>query len=206
MVQSSQFSHSVTFDSSRPHGLQHARLPYPLLLTRVCSDSHPLSHQCCLTISSSASPFSFCLQSFPASGSFPMSQLFASGGQIIAGSASVSVLPMNIQSWFPLGLTGLISLQSKGFSRVFSSTMIQKHQDSPFFMVHLSHPYMTTRKNIALTIQTFVSKVMSLLFNMLSRFGFPGGSKVKASACNAGDLGSIPGLGRSPGEGNGNPL
>ena len=73
-------------------------------------------------------------------------------------------------------------------------------------MVHLSHPYMTTRKNIALTIQTFVSKVMSLLFNMLSRFGFPGGSKVKASACNVGDLGSIPGLGRSPGEGNGNPL
>ena len=84
--------------------------------------------------------------------------------------------------------------------------MIQKHQDSPFFMVHLSYSYMTIRKTIALTIQTFVSKVMSLLFNMLSRFGFPGGSEVKASACNVGDLGLIPGLGRSLGEGNGNPL
>ena len=119
------------------------------------------------TIPSSVIPFSFCLQSFPASGCFPMSQFFASGGQSIGVSASV--LPMNIQDWFPLGWTGWISLQSKGHSRFFSNTTVQKHQ---FFVyvVQLSHLYMTTGKTIALTRQTFVSKVMSKLFNMLSRF------------------------------------
>ena len=102
--------------------------PCPSLSTRVCSDSCPLSQWCCLTISSSAAPFSFCLQSFPASGSFPKSQLFASGGQSVGASASTSVLSMNIQSWFPLGLTGLISLQSTGHWRAFSSTMVWRHQ------------------------------------------------------------------------------
>ena len=114
-------------------------------------------------------PFSSCPQSFPTSGSFQMSQLFASGGQSTGVSASTSVLPMNIQDWFLLGWTGWISLNSKGLSRVFSNTTVQKHQ---FFSAQLSsqsntqHPYMTTRKTIALTRQTFVDKVMSLLFNM----------------------------------------
>ena len=113
------------------------------------------------------------IQSFPASGSFPMSQLFVSGDQNTRGSASASVLPMNIQGWFHLGLTDLISLQSKGPSRVFSSTTVWKHQFfgvQPSFMAPLSHPYMTPGKTIALTIWTFVSKVMSLLFKTLSRF------------------------------------
>ena len=98
-------------DSLWPHELQHARLPCPSLSPRVCSDSHPLSQWCCLTISSSAACFSFCLLSFPASGSFPVSWLFSSGGQSIGASTLASVLVMNIQVWFPLGPTGLISLQ-----------------------------------------------------------------------------------------------
>ena len=110
-----------------PHGLQLTRLPCPTLSPSVCSDSCPLSQWCYLTISPTAVFFS-CLQSFPASGSFPMSRLFASGGQSIGALASASILPMNIQDWFPLGLTGLISLQSKGLSRVFSNTTVQKHQ------------------------------------------------------------------------------
>ena len=117
-------------------------------------------------------PFSSRLQSFPASGSFQTSQLFISGGQNIVVSASASVPPKNIQDWFPLGLTGWISWQSKGLSRVFSNTTrISKESIlwcSAFFMVQLSHPYMTTGKTIALTRQTFVGKVTSLLFNMLS--------------------------------------
>ena len=120
--------HSVVSDSLRPHGLQHARLPCPSLSPRVCSNSRPLSQWCHPTISSSAAPFSSCLQSFPASGFFPMSQLFTSGGQSIGASASASFLPMNIQGWLPLGLTGLISLLSKGLSRVFSSIIVQKDQ------------------------------------------------------------------------------
>ena len=129
------------------------------------------SHQCHPTILSSVVWFS-CLQSFSASGSFPMSRFFASGGQSIEVSASASVLPMNIQDWFPLGLTGLISLQSKRLSRVFSNTTVQKHQlfGAQSFMVQLSYPCMTTGKTIALTIWTFMSKVMSLFFNMLSSF------------------------------------
>ena len=110
----------------QPHGLKHTRLPYPSLSPRV-SNSCTLNQWCHPTISSSAT-FSFCLQSFPASGSFPMSRLFTSGGQRIGASASASVLPMNIPDWFPLGLTGLISLKSKGLSRVFSSTIVRKHQ------------------------------------------------------------------------------
>ena len=111
-----------------PHGLQHARLPCPSPTPRACSNSCPSSWWCYSTILTSVVPFASCLQSFPASGSFPMSQFFASSGQSIGTSASASVLPMKIQDWFPLGLTGLISLQSKGLSRVFSNTTVQKHQ------------------------------------------------------------------------------
>ena len=115
------------------HELQHARLPCPLLSPRVCSNSCPSSRWCHPTISSSVIPFFSCLQSFPASGSFPVNWLFASGGQSIGASASV--LAMNIQDWFPLGWTGWISLQSKGLARVFSNTTVQKHQ---FFGIQLS--------------------------------------------------------------------
>ena len=115
-------------DSFWPHGLQHARLPCPSPTPRACSNSCPWSRWCHPTVSSSVIPFCSHLQSFPASGSFAKSQFFASGGQSIAVSASASVLPMNIQDWFPLGWTGLISWQSKGLSRVFSNTAVQKHQ------------------------------------------------------------------------------
>ena len=117
------FSHSVTFDSLRPHGMQHARLPCPSPSHRISSNSCPLSWWCHSTISSSVAFFSSCPQSFPATGSFPMSWLFASGVWSIGASASQSVPPMNIQGWFPLGLTGLISLLSKGLLRVFSSKL-----------------------------------------------------------------------------------
>ena len=123
----SQFSHSVVCDNLRPQGLQHARLPCPSPTSRVCLNSCPLSQWCHPTISSSVTPFSSCLQSFPASGSFSMSQFFTSGGKSIGVSISASVLPMNIQGWFPLGLTGLISLLSQGLSRVFFSTTVWKH-------------------------------------------------------------------------------
>ena len=122
------FSCSVMSSSLKPCGLQHARLRCPSLSPGVCSDSCPLSLWCYLTISSSTAPYSFCLLSSPASRSFPMNWLFASGDQSIGVSASVSVLPMNIQGWFPLRFTSFISLQSKGLSRVFSSTTIKKHQ------------------------------------------------------------------------------
>ena len=118
-----------------PHGLQHARPPCPSPIPRAYWNSCPPSRWCHPAISSSVIPFSSCLQSFPASGSFPMSQFFASGGQSIGISASASVLPMNIQDWFPLEWTGWISLQSKGLSRVFSNTTVQKHQ---FFSAQLS--------------------------------------------------------------------
>ena len=123
-----QFNHSVMFDSLQSHRLQHARPPCPSPTPRTYSNSCTWHWWCDLTISSSIIPFSTCLQSFPASGPFPMNRFFASGGQSIEVSASISVLPMNIQDWFPLGLTGLISLQSKRLSRVFSSTTVQKHQ------------------------------------------------------------------------------
>ena len=115
-------------DSLQPHGLHHARLPCSSLSPGVCSNSCPLSRWCHPPISSSVSPFSSCPPSFPAAGSVPMSHLFASGVQSIRGWVSASILPMNIQGWFPLGLTGLISLLSKGLSRVFSSIAIWKHQ------------------------------------------------------------------------------
>ena len=130
-----QFSGSVMSDSLQPHGLQHARLPCPSPAPRACSNSWLSCQWCHPTISSSVVPFSSCLQSFPASGSFPKSQFFASGGQSIGVSASTSVLLMNTQDWFPLGLTGLISFQSKGLSRAFSNTTVQKHQ---FFSAQLS--------------------------------------------------------------------
>ena len=131
-------SHSVVSDCLRPHGLQHTRPPCPSPTFRACSTSCPLSQwyhpTISSTISSSVVPFSSSLQFFPASGSFPMSQFFASGGQNIGVSASASVLLMNIQDWFPLGWTGWISLQSKGLSRVLSNTTVQKHQ---FFSAHI---------------------------------------------------------------------
>ena len=120
-----QFSWSVVSDSMRLHRLQLARLPCPSPTPQACSNSCPLNHWCHPTISSSAVPFSSCLQSFPASGSFPMSQFFASGGQSIGASASASVLSVNTEDWFPIAW---ISLQSKGLSRVFSNTTVQKHQ------------------------------------------------------------------------------
>ena len=136
-----QFSCSVMSDSLQPHGLQHARPPCPSPTTRVYSNSCPLSQWFHSTISSSVIPFSSHLQS--ASGSFQMSQFFASGGQNIGVSASASVLPMNIQDWFPLGWTGWISLLSQGTLQHHSSkASILQH--SNFFIVQLSHPYMTT--------------------------------------------------------------
>ena len=153
-----------------PHGLQHARPHCPLPTPRVYLNSCPLSQWCHPTISSSVICFSSHLQSSPASGSFQMSQFFASGGQSIRVSVSASVLPVNIQDWFPLGQTGWISLQSKRLLRVFSNTTVQKHQ---FFSIQLYGPTLTSIhdywKIIALTRWTFVGKVMSLLFNMLSR-------------------------------------
>ena len=131
----SQFGCSVMPDSLRCHELEHARPPCPTPTPRVYPNSCPLSRWCHPAISSSVNPFSSCLQSFPASGSFQMSQLFTSSGQSIEVSASASVLPMNTQDWSPLGWTGWISLQSKGLSRVFSNTTVQKH---PFFGAQLS--------------------------------------------------------------------
>ena len=131
-----QFSHSVMSNSLQPHGLQHTRPPCPSPNPGACSNSCPNSSWWCHpTITSSAIPLSSCLQSFSASGSFPVSQFFALGDQSIGASISASVLPMNIQGWFPLELTDWISLQSKGFSRVFSNITVQEHQ---FFIVQLS--------------------------------------------------------------------
>ena len=137
-VQSAQFSCSAVSDSLWPHGPQHTNCcegPCPSPTPRACSNSCPLSPWCHPTTSSSVVPFSSCLQSFPDSGSFPMSLPFTSGSQSIGVSASLSFLPMNIQGWFPLGWTGLISLLVKGLSRVFSNTTVQKHQ---FFGTQLS--------------------------------------------------------------------
>ena len=155
-------------DSLRPHELQHARPPCPSPMPRVHPNPCPSSRWCHPTISSSVSS---CPQSFPASGSFPMSQFFTSGGQTIGVSTSASVLPMNIQDWSPLGWTGdLLVVQGT------LKSLLQHHSSkasilwcSAFFMAQLSHPYMTTGKTIALTRWTFVGKTMSLLFNMLSR-------------------------------------
>ena len=145
-----------------PNSLQHTRPPCPSPTPRVYPNSRPLSWWCHPTISSSIIPFSPWLQSFPASGSFQMSQFFTSAGQSIGVSTSASVLPINIQDWFPWW-TGWISLLSKGLSRVFSnhSSKASILQHSAFFIVQLSHPYMTTGKTIALTRPTFVSNVFA---------------------------------------------
>ena len=135
LFSSVQFSRSVMLDSLQSHGLQHSRLPCLSPTPGAYSNSWPLSWWCHPTISSSAIPFSSHLQSFPATGSLPMSQFFASGGQITGVSALASVPPINIQDWFPLGWTGWISLQPKGLPRVFSNTTVQKHQ---FFSAQLS--------------------------------------------------------------------
>ena len=135
------FSHQVVSDSFWPPRLQHTVLPRPSLSPRVCSKSCPVSQWCSVTISSSA-PFSFCFQSFPLLGSFPVSWLFTSGGQSIGASLSASILPMNIQGWSPLGLTGLISLLPEGPSRIFSRSRVQK---PPFFS---TQPHLRSNSHI----------------------------------------------------------
>ena len=154
-VQALSRSHSL-----QPHGQQHARPPCPSPTSGVYSNSCPLSQWCHPIISSSVVPFSSCLQSFPASGSFQMSQFFASGSQSTGVAASASVLPMSIQDWFPLGWTGWISLQSKGLKSLLqhhsSKASILRH--SAFFIVQLSHPYMTTGKSIALTMVLVIDR------------------------------------------------
>ena len=155
-----------------PRGLQHNRLPCPSPSPGICSNSHPLSQWYYLITISSSAALSFCLQSFPASGSFPVSWLFASGSQSIRALPWASVFPMKIQGWFPLGLTGWISLQSKGLSRVFSSIAVWRHQFVDVQPFLLSNFHILTRllERLALTIWTFVDKAMSLLFKMLSSF------------------------------------
>ena len=173
MFSSGQFSRSVVSDSLRPHEWKHARPPCPSPTPGVYPNSCPLSQWCHPTISSSVVAFSSCPQSFPASGSFPMSQLFTSGGQRIGVSASTSVLPMNTQDSSPLGWTGWISLQSKGlFKHLLQLHSLKASVLGPRrrLSIKLSHPCITTRKTIALTIWTFVGKEISLVFNTLSRF------------------------------------
>ena len=164
-----QSSRSVVSDSLRPHESQHARPPCPSPSPGVHSDSRPSSPWCHPAISSSVVPFSSCPQSFPASESFPMSQLFTWGGQSTGVSASASFLSKKSQGWSPSEWTGWISLQSKGLK-----SLLQQHSSkasilrrSAFFTVQLSHPYMTTGKTIALTRRTLVGKVLSLLLNIL---------------------------------------
>ena len=156
----SQFSRSVMSDSLQPHGLQHTSLPCPSPTPRACPNSCPLTWWRHPTISSSVVPFSSCFQSFPASGSFPMNQFFSSGGQSIRVSASASDLPMCVQDWSPLGWTGLVSLQSKGLLRVFSSATVQKHQ---YFSAQLSlwsnsHIH-TWLQDISTTLQDAISSL-----------------------------------------------
>ena len=159
----SQFGCSVMSDSLWPHKPQHTRPPCPSPTPGACSHSWPLSQWHHPTISSSVIPFCSCLQTFPASGSFQMSQLFSSGGQSIRVSASVSVLPVNIQDWLPLGWTSWISAVKGTLKSLFkhhsSKASLLRH--SAFFMVQLSHPYMTTGKTIVLTRQTFFGKKVS---------------------------------------------
>ena len=162
---------SVVSNSLRAHGLHHTRFPSLSLSPRVCSNSSPSMQWCHLAIWFSAAFFSSCPHSFLASGCFSMSWLLDSGGQNIGASTSASVLPMNIQGWFPLGWTGLISLLSKGLLESSPAPQLESiNSSTAFFMVQLSHLYMTTGKAIALTIQTFVGKVMCLHFNTLYRF------------------------------------
>ena len=176
------FSCSVMSKSLWPHELQHVRPPCPSPSPGICPSSCPLSWWYHPTISSFAALFSLCLQSFPESGCFPVSQPLASGDQNIGASASASVLAVDIQGWFPLGLTGLISLLSRVLSRVFSSTTVGKHQffstqpslwstsHTGEFYMRVLHDYWKDHMAVALTTQTFINKVMSLFFNTLSRF------------------------------------
>ena len=172
-ISSVHFSRSVVSDSLWPHESQHARPPCPSPTPRVHSNSRPSSRWCHPAISSSVVPFSSCPQSLPASESFPMSQLFAWGGQSTGVSALASFLPKNTQDWSLLEWTGWLDLLAvQGTLK----NLLQYHSSkasvlrcSAFFTVQLSHPYMTTGKTIALTRRTFVGQVMSLLFNMLSR-------------------------------------
>ena len=185
------FSHQVMPHSLQPHEPQHARLPCPLPSPGVCSNSRPWNQWCHSAISSSVTPFSSCLQSFPASRSLPVSWFFASGGESIGASASASVLPMNFQSWFPLGLTCWSSSLFKGLSGVFSSTTTWKHQ---FFC---TQPSLWSKSliciwNLPLLVYSFMpvynecSYRTSLVFQWL-----------RLHAPNAGDMGSIPGQGTS---------
>ena len=181
----SQFCRSLVSESLRPHGLQYTRLPCPSPTPGAYSNSCPLCWWCHPTVSSSVVPFSSYLQSFPASGSFQMNQFSSSGGQSIGVSISTSVLPVNIQDWFPLRWIGWISLQSKGLSSVFSNTTVQKHQlfGAQLSLWSISHIHTRLlKKTIALTRWTFVGKVMSLLFSMLSRlviFFLPRSKKIR---------------------------
>ena len=150
-LSSVQFSHSAVSDSLRPHGLQHSRLPCPSPTPRACSNSWPSSRWYHPTISSSVIPFSSCLQSFPESGSFLMSQFFASSGQSIGASALAAVLPMNIQDWFPFRIDWFDLLAVQGtFKSLLQhySSKASIFQRSAFFIVQLSHPYTTTGKTI----------------------------------------------------------
>ena len=159
--------------SLQTHELKHTSLFYPPLALRVCLNSCSLSTWCYIIISYSASTFLFCLRSCLASGSFPISWLFASGGQRIRASVLAAILPVNIHGWFPLGLTGLISWQVKGLSRLFSSTTVWKYWffSSQSSLWSNSHIYIwLLGKTIALTRWTIVTKIMPLLLNMLSRF------------------------------------
>ena len=171
------FSRQVMSNSLQPRGLQHARFPCPSVSPGVFSDSCPLSQWSHTTISFSVAHFSSCPLSFPALGSFPVSQFFASRGQHFGAFASASVLPVNIQSWFPSGLTGLI----------FCPRDSQESSPAPQFksmnslVLQLSHPYMTSGKTIALTRWTFLGEVSSLVFNMVPRFVIPFMSRLAAA-------------------------
>ena len=181
LISSVQFSRSVMSDSLQPHEPQHARPPCPSPTPGVYADSCSSSQWCHPAISSSVIPFSCCPQPLPASGSFPMNQLFAWGGQSIGVSASASALPMNTQDWSPLGWTGWISLQSKGLSRVFSNTTVQKHQIlwcSAFFIVQLSHPYMTIGKTIVLTRLSYLLTITLSLKPPRTSWAFPSGHPI----------------------------
>ena len=155
-----QFTPSVASNSLRPHGLQHTRPPCPSPTPGVYPSSCPLCQWCHPTISSSVVPLSSCLQSFPASGSFQMSQLFASGGQSIRVSASTSVLPMNTQDWSLLGWTGWTSLLSKGLSRVFSNTTVQKHQFLLVFLKKKIRRYKQAKQNQLMSKITIIRKLI----------------------------------------------
>ena len=209
-----QFSRSVVWGSLWPSGPQHASLPCPSPTPGAYSNSCPSNPWCHPTISSSVVPFSSCIQSFPALGSFPMS-LFSSGGQSIGSSASSSVLPKNIQSWFPLALTGLISLKSKGLW-----SLLQHHSSKASILWHSAFFWLPC------WLRTHSSVISWRIPGMGEPGGLPSmwshwvghdwsdlaaaaaaaGSDAKESTCDVGYLGLIPGLVRSPGEGNGYPL